>query len=81
MPRPLPISATEIATAFAAEPWASQFPPVLTIVQFARMMQVSRRTVFQWLAADILKNATFCVGRQRRILRDRALATLAQTHS
>jgi excisionase family DNA binding protein len=72
------LSETSIREMFATEPWASRFPPILTVQQLAELMQVSPRTVFQWLATGLLNPATNLIGRQRRILRDSAVMLLME---
>ncbi|HEY2585496.1 MAG TPA: helix-turn-helix domain-containing protein [Tepidisphaeraceae bacterium] len=73
MPKPLQLTPEEIAAMFGDEPWRSAFPPVLTLEQFARLMQVSVRTAKSWIASGDFDGATTRMGKHRRILRDRAL--------
>ncbi len=71
MPRLSAISATEVASAFAAAPWAERFPPVLTIEQACDLLQIPRRTLFRWLAEGRFASATSIQGKHRRFFRDR----------
>ena len=73
MPRPIKLSLDEITPAFAAEPWATQYPPILTLQQFAKLFGVSTRTARSWISAGDFDGATTRVGKHRRIWRDRAI--------
>lgn len=73
MPRPTNLTLDEIRQAFATEPWSSQFPPNLTLQQFAALFSVSVRTAKSWIAAGDFEGATTRAGKHRRIWRDRAL--------
>jgi hypothetical protein len=73
MPRPLALSLDEIALAFRDEATAAQFPPLLTVLQFARLFQVSERTAKHWLGSGDFAGATTRVGKHRRVWRDRAV--------
>ena len=73
MPRPLCLTPEEIALAFQAEAWRSQFPPVLTLTQFADLFQVKLRTVKAWISSGDFDGATSRMGKHRRIWRDRAV--------
>jgi len=73
MPKPLAITSEEIALSFADAKTAAQFPPVSSIVQTAKLFQVSVRTMKLYLAQGLLEGATTKVGKHRRIWRDRAI--------
>jgi len=73
MPRPLHISAEEIARSFQSEAMQLAFPPVLTLQQFAQLFSVSVRTVKSWIANGDFKGATTRQGKHRRLFRDRAI--------
>ena len=76
MPRPINLQLDEIATSFATEPWASRYPPLLTIEQLADLFQVSKRTAYQWIAEGLFDGAISKSGTHRRVFRDRAVQLL-----
>jgi excisionase family DNA binding protein len=73
VPRPAAVSQSEVATMFAVEPWSTHYPPMLTIEQVARLLQVSRRTIHQWIAEGKFAGTTSKVGKHRRFLRERVV--------
>jgi hypothetical protein len=73
MPKPQQLIPEEIAAGFAAEPWASKFPPILSIAQFAELFRVSQSTAKFWLGSGDFAGATTRIGKHRRIWRDRAI--------
>jgi hypothetical protein len=70
-----PISRDEIHQAFIG-PDAQRFPPILTPAQFAMLVQVSIKTVYDWIARDRLNGSFRKRGKHVLIWRDRALHLL-----
>ena len=56
-------------------PMGDKFPPILSPEQFADLLNVSRSTVYHWIARGRFRGACRRRGKHRRILRDRALQT------
>lgn len=75
MPEPfsLRLSDREIAAAFSEPRWAERFPPVLTLVQAAELLQVPLQTLYQWRSRGLLGHCSRKVGKHVRIYRDRLL--------
>lgn len=53
-----------------------RFPPVMSPAQLAELLQLSVKTVYQWLSEDRLKGAVRKRGKHQLIWRDRALNIL-----
>jgi excisionase family DNA binding protein len=70
----LKLSRAELTSAFADPHWAGQFPPILSVEQAARLLQVPKRTVYDWSARGLLRGCGRRVGKHLRIVRDRLLA-------
>ena len=69
------LSKPEIQQAFADGPGA-QFPPILSVVQLAALLQVSVKTTYEWIAKGRLNGAFRKRGKHHLIWRDRALDLL-----
>lgn len=69
------LSKAEIQEAFADDPGA-QFPPILSVVQLATLLQISAKTVYEWIAKGRLDGAFRKRGKHHLIWRDRALDLL-----
>jgi excisionase family DNA binding protein len=69
------LSKTEIDQAFA-EGTGTQLPPILTVQQLAVLLQVSPKTVYEWIAKGRLDGAFRKRGKHHLIWRDRALDLL-----
>ena len=74
-PRSRQISKDEIRQAFAEGPGA-QFPPILSVAQLAELLQISAKTVYEWIAKGRLDGAFRKRGRHHLIWRDRAIDIL-----
>lgn len=66
------LSATEISQAFAEGNGAS-FPPILTAEQLAALLQISTKTLYEWIAKGRLDGAFRKRGKHILVWRDRAL--------
>lgn len=66
-----PLSKTELTASFADAHWATEFPPLLTVDQAARLAQVPKATVYDWSSRGLLRGCARRVGKHLRILRDR----------
>lgn len=73
--RGLRLSPSECTSLFVDGDWALRFPPVLTVDQAAELLQVPKRTLYDWSSRGLLKGCSKRVGRHLRILRDRLLLT------
>lgn len=69
------LSKDEIQLAFANGPGV-QFPPILSVVQLAAILQRSEKTVYEWIAKGRLDGAFRKRGKHHLIWRDRALEIL-----
>ena len=69
------ISKSEIRQAFAKDD-GTHFPPILTPAQLAQLVQVSVKTIYEWLAKGRLDGAYRKRGKHILIWRDRALDLL-----
>jgi hypothetical protein len=67
----LPLSPDEIRTAFADPTWSSEFPPLLSVDQAARLAQVPKATIYDWSSRGLLRGCSRRVGKYLRIIRDR----------
>ena len=54
--RTRPLAMDEIATAFTG-PAAEQFPPILSPSQLARLLSLSVKTIYEWIAKGRLDGA------------------------
>jgi hypothetical protein len=66
------ISAEELESPFTGA-LAEQFPPILTPLQLAALLHLSRKTIYQWKAAGRLDGAFRKRGKHLLFWRDRAL--------
>jgi excisionase family DNA binding protein len=73
--RKRPISKEEIQQAFADGPGA-QFPPILNVKQLAALLQISVKTLYEWIAKGRLDGAFRKRGKHYLIWRDRAMNLL-----
>jgi hypothetical protein len=69
----LKLSDREIHAAFAAGPWAEQFPPVLSVAQAAKLLQVPQSTIYDWSSRGLLQSCARRAGKRLQIFRDRLL--------
>lgn len=69
------LSKTEIAQAFA-EGSGTPFPPILTVEQLAGLMQISTKTLYEWIAKGRLDGAFRKRGKHILVWRDRAIDLL-----
>ena len=69
------LSKAEIQQAFADGPGA-QFPPILSVDQFATLLQLNAKTVYEWIAKGRLDGVFRKRGKHHLIWRDRALDLL-----
>lgn len=69
------LSKPEIKRAFAEGP-AAQFPPILNVSQFAELLQISKKTVYEWIAKGRLDGGFRKRGKHHLIWRDRAIEIL-----
>ena len=69
------LSKDEIRQAFAEGP-STQFPPILNVVQLAELLQISSKTVYEWIAKGRLDGAFRKRGKHQLIWRDRAIEIL-----
>lgn len=60
----------ELARAFAGA-WGSEFPPVLNVIQAARLADVPAKTIYDWSHRQLLKGCAVRRGKRLRIFRDR----------
>jgi excisionase family DNA binding protein len=63
----------EIAEAFGTEELRLRFPPILNVAQVAELLQVSRKTIYFWIAAGRLDGAFRKRGKHHRLWRDRVI--------
>jgi hypothetical protein len=69
------LSKAEIQQAFA-DGAGVQFPPILNVVQLAALLQISVKTVYEWIGGGRLDGAFRKRGKHHLIWRDRALHLL-----
>jgi excisionase family DNA binding protein len=69
--RDVAISTEEIRAAFADEASNTAFPPILSVQQAARLMQVPVGTIYDWSSRGLLRHCSKKIGKHLRILRDR----------
>jgi excisionase family DNA binding protein len=72
----LKLTRAEIASAFADPHWAGEFPPVLSVEQAARLLQVPKATVYDWSARGRLRGCGRKVGKHLRLFRDRLMVRI-----
>ena len=72
----LRLSRVEIASAFADPNWASQCPPVLSVEQAARLLQVPKATIYDWSSRGLLCGCGRRVGKYLRLFRDRLIVRI-----
>lgn len=70
------LTAEELAQPFRAGPWADQFPPILSPVQLAALLNVSRKTIDHWVALGRLDGCVRRRGKHLLIWRDKVLDLL-----
>ncbi len=66
------LSRTEIAKAFA-DGTGAQFPPIMTVEQLAALLQISRKTLYEWAEHGRLDGAFRKRGKHILFWRDRAI--------
>ncbi len=69
------LSKAEIQQAFA-DGSGAQFPPILSPAQLAELLNLSVKTIYDWIANGRLDGAFRKRGKHNLIWRDRALALL-----
>jgi excisionase family DNA binding protein len=69
----LKLTDREVAAAFADPVYAEQFPPVLTLEQAAKLLQVPAGTIYQWRSRGVLGSCCRKVGKHLRFYRDRLI--------
>lgn len=69
----LELTAKDVASAFAAGPWAKMYPPVLTLEQAAALLQVPKQTVYDWRSRGLLDGCSRKVGKHVRFWRDKLI--------
>ena len=69
----LKLTKAEIASAFADPNWAGQYPPVLSVEQAARLLQVPKATIYDWSSRGLLGGCARRVGKYLRFSRDRLM--------
>ncbi len=69
------ISKSEIRQAFAKDD-GTHFPPILNVAQLAELLQISAKTVYEWIAKGRLDGAFRKRGKHHLIWRDRAIEIL-----
>jgi excisionase family DNA binding protein len=69
------LTKAEISQAFVEGPGA-QFPPILNVAQLADLAQISKKTVYEWIAKGRLDGAFRKRGKHHLIWRDRAIEIL-----
>ena len=69
------LSKTEIQQAFA-DGTGTQFGPILTVPQLAELVQISPKTIYEWIAKGRLDGAFRKRGKHNLIWRNRALDIL-----
>jgi excisionase family DNA binding protein len=69
----LKLTKAEIAAAFNDPHWAGAYPPVLSVDQAARLLQVPKRTIYDWSSRGLLRGCGRRVGKHLRLFRDRLL--------
>ena len=69
----LKLTKPEIASAFDDPHWAGEFPPVLSVDQAARLLQVPKATVYDWSSRGLLRGCGRRLGKHLRFFRDRLI--------
>ena len=69
------LSSTEITQAFA-EGSGAQCRPILTVKQLAELLQLSTKTIYEWIAKGRLDGAFRKRGKHHLIWRDRVINIL-----
>jgi excisionase family DNA binding protein len=69
------LSEAEITQAFA-EGSGAHFPPILTVEQVASLLQISPKTVYEWIGKGRLDGAFRKRGKHHLIWRDRVIDIL-----
>lgn len=69
----LKLTRAELASAFADPHWAGEFPPVLSVDQAARLLQVPKATVYDWSSRGLMRGCGRRVGKHLRFFRDRLM--------
>jgi excisionase family DNA binding protein len=72
----LNLTAAEIAEAFADPEWNRRYPPVLSVLQAAELLQVPVSTLYSWSSQGRLKGCGRRIGRHLRLFRNRLLTCL-----
>ncbi|MEK6262344.1 MAG: helix-turn-helix domain-containing protein [Planctomycetota bacterium] len=67
----LHVTPDEVRATFSDPKWSSEFPPLLTVDQAARLAQVPKATIYDWSSRDLLRGCSRKVGKHLRIHRDR----------
>lgn len=71
--RPKPLTESELAQAFAGP---NPPPPILSPLQFAELLGLSVKTIYEWIEKGRLANSSRRRGKHVLIFRDRAVKEL-----
>jgi excisionase family DNA binding protein len=71
--RDMKLTKAEIESAFSDSTWAEAYPPVLSIEQAARLLQVPKSTVYDWSSRGLLLGCSRRMGKHLRFFRDRLI--------
>lgn len=67
------LTKAEIVSAFADPNWAGEYPPVLSVEQAARLLQVPKATIYDWSSRGLLRGCSRRMGKHLRLFRDRLI--------
>jgi excisionase family DNA binding protein len=67
------LTAKELAQMFADPHSANRFPPLLSVDQAADLLQVPKRSIYDWSSRGLLDGCAARVGKHLRLARDRLL--------
>ena len=69
----LKVTREEIQQSLEPGAWSSRFPPILSVAQAAELLQVPRRTLYQWHSQGRLPRCAQRMGKHLRFFRDRLI--------
>lgn len=69
----LELSDKEVFQSFCDPAWSAKFPPVMSVVQTAELLQVPVATIYDWRSRGLLAGCCRKVGKHLRFLRDRLM--------
>lgn len=70
------LSAAEVRAAFEASNWSTAYPPILSVEQAARLLQVPKATIYDWSSRGLLRGCGRRMGKHLRFFRDRLIARI-----